>query len=137
MVEVRALFRSTAGGVEFKKIYNGILRVENEKIFVNYSEKDDNGTTQTEICIVGVDFVTVKRTGVFSNYLEFCKNYHFKGEYQTPYGQIPVEAFTKSLEVKIEDGMPTITAKYFSSLGGEQTENEFYLLVKKKPVKQV
>ena len=137
MVEVRALFRSTAGGVEFKKIYNGILRVENEKIFVNYSEKDDNGTTQTEICIVGVDFVTVKRTGVFSNYLEFCKNYHFKGEYQTPYGQIPVEAFTKRLDVQIEDGLPTVTAKYFSSLGGEQTENEFYLLVKKKPVKQV
>ncbi|MBQ8726528.1 MAG: DUF1934 domain-containing protein [Clostridia bacterium] len=135
MMEIRAFFRSTAGGVEFRKIYNGTLQVIGNQTVVNYCEEDDNGVTKTEIRIVGDDFVAVSRTGVFSNYLEFAKNYHYTGEYLTPYGKIPVEAFTKSLEVEFEDGCPTVTAKYFSSLMGEKTENEFYLVVRKKSAK--
>ena len=135
MIEIRAFFRSTAGGVEFRKIYNGTLQKTGKETVVNYCEEDDNGVTQTEIRIVGDDFVTINRTGVFSNYLEFCKNYSFVGEYLTPYGKIPVEAYTKSLTVEFEDECPTVSAKYSSSLMGEKTENEFFLVVKKKSIK--
>ena len=130
MMEVKAFFRSSAGGVEFRRIYNATMQKNGDKIIVNYSETDDNGVTQTEICINGSDFVAVNRKGVFSNYLEFCKGYLYTGEYLTPYGKIPVEAFTKTLEITFDGDYPTVIAKYSSSLMGEQTENEFFLAVK-------
>ena len=130
MVKVKVFFRSEAGGVEFRKIYSGEMKNIDGKIFVKYQEIDENGKTDTEICIVGIDFVTVKREGQFSNYLEFKENYVYKGEYLTPYGKIPVEAFTTKLKVEIENGLPKILATYKSSLMGEKTENNFSLAVK-------
>lgn len=130
MNNVKVLFRSSAGGVEFRKIYDGKMQKRRETVTITYDETDENGVTQTEINIVGRDLVTVKRDGQFSNYLEFHEGYNFVGEYLTPYGKIPVEAFTKSLKVEFCDGFATVNAKYKSSLMGEITENEFYFTVK-------
>ena len=129
MLSVKVFFQSTAGGVEYKKIYDGKMDVAEGKITVYYDEVDDNGITKTEVCVIDDDFVTVKRIGQFSNYLEFKNGYSYTGEYLTPYGKIPVEAFTKSLVVKNEKGVLQVLAKYKSSLMGEESENEFTMRV--------
>ena len=128
---MKVFFRSTAGGVEYKKIYSGKLKTQGQATSVFYEEIDDNGVTKTEVCIVGDDFVTVRRTGQFSNYLEFKNAYAYSGEYVTPYGKIPVEAYTRALTVSFNDGMPEVFAKYKSSLMGEESENEFLIKVRK------
>ncbi len=130
MLNVRVFFRSTAGGVEYRKIYIGKMKTEGEKTAIFYEESDDNGITETEINIVASDFVTVERKGQFSNYLEFKENYLYSGQYLTPYGKISVEAFTRSLKVEWEDEMPKISIKYKSSLMGEASENEFSIKVR-------
>jgi uncharacterized beta-barrel protein YwiB (DUF1934 family) len=130
MIKIKVLFRSSAGGVEFRKIYDGTMQKHRETVKINYEEVDENGVTQTEINIVGKSLLTVKRVGQFSNYLEFHEGYNFEGEYLTPYGKIPVEAFTKSLCVEYADGFITVSAKYKSSLMCEVTENEFCFTVK-------
>ena len=128
---MKVFFRSTAGGVEYRKIYTGKLKTEGEITTLFYDEIDDNGITKTEICIVGSDFVTVKRTGQFSNYLEFKNAHVYVGEYLTPYGKIPVEAYTRSLTVCNSEGTLEVLAKYKSSLMGEVSENEFSIKVRK------
>ncbi|MBE5742723.1 MAG: DUF1934 domain-containing protein [Clostridiales bacterium] len=130
MEKVKIFFRSDAGGVEFRKIYSGDMKKAQNEVSLFYEDTDDNGVTKTEICIVGKDFVTVKRAGQFSNYLEFKEKYAFSGEYLTPYGKIPVEAFTKKLEIDDDGENLKVVAKYNSSLMGEKTENEFSIAVK-------
>lgn len=127
---MKVFFRSTAGGVEYRKIYSGKLKAEGETVSIFYDEVDDNGVTKTEVCVVGSDFVTVKRTGQFSNYLEFKEAYAYSGEYVTPYGKISVEAYTRVLNVAFKDGLPEVLAKYKSSLMGEESENEFTIKVR-------
>lgn len=131
MEKFKVFFRSEAGGVEFRKIYTAEMTVTGDKYRINYRETDENGVTETEIFVIGNDFVTVKRTGQFSNYLEFKENYPYKGEYLTPYGKIEVTAFTYKLTVETENGLPKVSAKYKSSLMGEQTENNFSFAVKR------
>lgn len=129
MSKVKVFFRSVAGGVEFRKIYTGSKITEGKKITINYTEKDENGITDTEIVLVDDDFVTVKRVGEFSNYLEFKEGYSYEGEYLTPYGKIPVKAFTKTLKVNNGDQLE-IVSEYKSSLMGEETENFFSVKIR-------
>ncbi len=129
MLSVKVFFRSTAGGVEYKKIYDGKMQVSEGKTVICYDEIDDNGLTKTEVCIVDGDFVTVKRTGQFSNYLEFKNGHSYSGEYLTPYGKIPVEAYTRKLTVLEKNGVLLVDAQYKSSLMGEESENEFSIKV--------
>ena len=129
MLSVKVFFSSTADGVEYKKIYNGEMQVSERKTEVFYDEIDDNGLTKTEICIIDGDFVTIKRTGQFSNYLEFKNGHSYVGEYLTPYGKIPVRAFTKELTVVDKNGVLIIEAKYKSSLMGEESENQFSIKI--------
>lgn len=131
MIDVKVFFRSTAGGVDYRKIYNAKLESKGETTKIFYEEMDENGLTRTQICVVGSDFVTVKREGQFSNYLEFRNGYAYSGEYLTPYGKVPVEAFTKNLTVEYVGDIPQITAKYKSSLMGEVTENEFCIKIRR------
>lgn len=130
MLSVKVFFRSVAGGVEYKKLYKASMKVEEGSKTLYYDEVDDNGLTKTEVCIVGNDFVTVRRTGQFSNFLEFKNGHSYVGEYLTPYGKIPVEAFTRNLTVEENDGILIINAKYKSSLMGEESENEFNIKVR-------
>ena len=131
MLNVKVYFSSTAGGVEYKKIYTAKMKIENGTTSIFYDDLDDNGITKTEITIVGKDFVTVDRKGQFSNYLEFKKDYAFSGQYLTPYGKIAVEAYTRFLSVEYNDDMPRVCVKYKSSLMGEVSENEFSLKVRR------
>ncbi|MBQ7374112.1 MAG: DUF1934 domain-containing protein [Clostridia bacterium] len=130
MLKAKLFFHSSAGGVEFRKSYEATVNEKADKITIIYVEIDENGVTECEIAVVSNDFVAVRRTGEFSNYLEFKENYLYKGEYQTPYGEIPVEAFTKKLCVSREKGVLKVDAEYKSSLAGEVTENNFGFLIK-------
>lgn len=123
-------FHSSAGGVKFHKSYDVSIEENGEKITLKYAEIDENGVTECEINVISYDFVTVRRKGEFSNYLEFKENYFFKGEYQTPYGEIPVEIFTKKLLITKEKGILKVDAEYKSSLAGEVTENQFGFMIK-------
>ena len=129
MSKVKVFFRSLAGGVEFRKIYLGEKFSDGKKIIVNYTENDENGITDTEIVLIDCDFVTVKRVGDFSNYLEFKEGYSYEGEYLTPYGKIPVTAFTRKLKVNYGETIE-INAEYKSSLMGEETENSFTVKIR-------
>jgi uncharacterized beta-barrel protein YwiB (DUF1934 family) len=105
MLKAKLYFHSFSGGVEFRKSYQAVVTKNAEKTTLEYDEIDENGVTNCQICVISDDFVIVSRKGEFSNYLEFKENYFFSGEYQTPYGEIPVEVFTKKLIVKNENGL--------------------------------
>ena len=130
MLKAKMFFHSSAGGVKFHKSYDASIEENGEKIALKYTEIDENGVTECEINVILDDFVTVRRKGEFSNYLEFKENYFFKGEYQTPYGEIPVEIFTKKLLITKEKGILKVDAEYKSSLAGEVTENQFGFMIK-------
>ena len=130
MLKAKLYFHSFSGGVEFRKSYQATVTKNTEKITLDYDEIDENGITNCQISVISNDLVIVSRRGEFSNYLEFKENYFYSGEYQTPYGEIPVEVFTKKLIVKNENGLLKVDAEYKSSLAGEETENEFGFIIK-------
>ena len=130
MLQAKLFFHSSAGGVEFRKSYDATVCESADKISLKYTEIDENGVTECEIIVVSNDFVISSRKGEFSNYLEFKENYFFQGEYQTPYGEIPVEVYTKKLIVSRENGILKVEAEYKSSLAGEVTENKFGFIIK-------
>lgn len=130
MDNVKVLFRSRAGGVEFRKLYDGKMSVDGEKTSVTYEECDENGLTVTEVKIIKNELVTVERKGLFSNYLEFHVNYAYSGEYLTPYGKVPVEVFTRKMGIEYNGKYPTVSVEYKSALAGDETESSFYLTVK-------
>lgn len=130
MLKAKLYFHSSAGGVDFHKSYDACVQENGDKITINYDEFDENGLTKCEIAVISNDLVVVKRQGEFSNYLEFKEKHFFKGEYQTPYGKIPVEAYTKTLSVNRENNILKVNAEYKSSLAGEITENKFGFIIK-------
>ena len=119
MEKVKINFHSTIDGEEYGSEYTGEYENVDGKIKVGYY--DGTMREKTEIVIVD-DFISVKRTGKNTNLLEYKKGYLYKGEYNSEYGSLPLEIFTKKLSIISKPNSLGIFAKYTSSLSvGEAT----------------
>ena len=113
----------------------GSATVEDAQISIQYTEFDEEMHKIETVVRVRLDeFVSVTRSGAYESQMLFQKNKRNTTVYSTPYGDLPMGMYTKSIHNTLPLTGPmngTLSFAYTTDFAGQNTiENEMTLQVK-------
>lgn len=103
----------------------GSVSIKNEITYLVYKEPEGTGLDNTTTTLkLEKDKVTLIRSGSTNFRQLFLKGETTFGTYKTPYGNFPIEAFSKEVKVDLIKDKGKVNLHYDLSLAGEKMEDQ-------------
>lgn len=100
---------------------HGKFSLEDNKYIATYNETEISGMKGTETSlIIEEDVIILERVGSTSTKMVFMKNEATVALYNTPYGMLELEIFTKSLEKEISENGGKVFIEYEMRVIGQE-----------------
>lgn len=95
---------------------------KNGKHYIIYDEVVEGmpGTIRNKIRVTGEDLLEIMKSGISNTHMVFEKDKIHMTQYETPYGELMVGAFTRDMQVSEEENMIDIRVSYMLDINGEK-----------------
>ena len=111
--------KTDAGVEEIKVSAPGTYSLINDRHFIKYEEKTDDGAINKILLKFDSDFLEMTKSGETMSTLTFAEGENTEGYYKTPYGTFLIETDTKKLDIKIGKKNIFINLGYGLFIDGE------------------
>ena len=99
-VSLSSYQKTDAGVEEIKVSAPGTYSLINDRHFIKYEEKTDDGAINKVLLKFDNNFFEMTKSGETVSTLTFTEGENTEGYYKTPYGTFLIETDTKKLDVK-------------------------------------
>lgn len=133
-LSIRGSFGSEdATGVPAEFMTEGDYYMDSDTPCISYSEyaMSAMGNTKTTIRIED-DSISVLRIGDVNSLMEFVPGEHNMTMYETPFGEIPIDTYTKSVNVDYDESKTprSVTVDYDLGFGNRCDANSIKILIR-------
>ena len=118
-VSLSSYQKTDAGVEEIKVSAPGTYSLINDRHFIKYEEKTDDGAINKVLLKFENNFFEMTKSGETVSTLTFTEGENTEGYYKTPYGTFLIETDTKKLDIKTGKKNIFINLEYGLFIDGE------------------
>ena len=118
-VSLSSYQKTDAGVEEIKVSAPGTYSLINDRHFIKYEEKTDDGAINKVLLKFENNFFEMTKSGETVSTLTFTEGENTEGYYKTPYGTFLIETDTKKLDLKIGKKNIFVNLEYGLYIDGE------------------